>query len=94
MRMFWAASREKVQRELDDSLEALNREGHSVELYRSPVGIKSIFLRRALIERRLHYVGWTIRSGDALSRSVEDVLQRVERELRPGGILLMHEGEP
>jgi peptidoglycan/xylan/chitin deacetylase (PgdA/CDA1 family) len=92
MRMYWAASRKQVQRELDDSLTALNREGARIDLYRSPVGIKNFFLRRALIERGLQCVAWTIRSGDALSASVEDVLDHVEKELRPGSIILMHEG--
>jgi peptidoglycan/xylan/chitin deacetylase (PgdA/CDA1 family) len=56
------------------------------------VGIKNFFLRRALRERGLECVAWTIRSGDALSDSVEAVVERVERELRPGAIILMHEG--
>jgi len=92
MRMYWIAGRACVRRELDDSLTTLNRAGHRIELYRSPVGIKNFFLRRALEERHLQYVAWTIRSGDALGRSVESVVRRVEKELRPGAILLMHEG--
>lgn len=90
---FWASGRGRVQRELDDSLEVLSRENAAVSLYRSPVGIKNLFLRRALAERGLDCVAWTIRSGDALSHSVDAVLRRVERELRPGAILLMHESD-
>lgn len=92
LRMFWAAGPGLVRRELDDSLAALQREGASLSLYRSPVGIKNFFLRRALRERSLHCIAWTIRSGDALGRSAQAVVGRVERELRPGAIILMHEG--
>lgn len=93
MATYWAAGPGRVRRELDDSLAALRREGAAVSLYRSPVGIKNFFLRRALAERELSCVAWTIRSGDALSQSPDAVVKRVERELRPGAILLMHEGE-
>jgi peptidoglycan/xylan/chitin deacetylase (PgdA/CDA1 family) len=92
LRSYWAAGRQRVCRELDDSLAALHRQAHPLTLYRSPVGIKNIFLRRALKERDLQYVAWSIRSGDALSHSVEAVVRRVEKELLPGAILLMHEG--
>ncbi len=89
---YWAASPARVRRELDDSLAILNRPNVPVRLYRSPVGIKNFFLRRALAERRLQCVAWTIRSGDTFSRSVDVVRDRVERELRPGAIILVHEG--
>lgn len=89
---FWAAGRRRVVSELDNSLQALKRKGQQVQLYRSPVGIKNFFLRRALKERRLTCTAWTIRSGDALSRSVDEVVARVARELKPGAVILMHEG--
>jgi len=93
-RTFWAFGRRKVADELDRSLEALMRGECRPQLFRSPVGIKNVFLRRALSARRLHCVAWSIRSGDALSRSVASVVARVEQELRPGAIILLHEGPP
>lgn len=92
LKSYWIAGRARVRRELDRSLSVLTRKRQAVQLYRSPVGIKNFFLRRALSERGLNCVAWTIRSGDALSRSAEDVVARVARELRPGAIILMHEG--
>lgn len=92
MRKYWMAGGACVRRELDDALAVLSRGRHAITLYRSPVGIKNCFLRRALIERDLQYVAWSIRSGDALGRSVDAIVARVERELCPGAILLMHEG--
>ncbi len=92
MANFWCAGRGRVVRELDASLAVLNRSEQPVRLYRSPVGIKNFFLRRALRERSLHCVAWTIRSGDALARDVSTVVSKVEQGVQPGAIVLMHEG--
>jgi hypothetical protein len=56
------------------------------------VGIKNVFLAGALKKRDLICVGWTIRSGDCLGRRAEDVVENVMRQVRPGAILLLHEG--
>lgn len=92
MRTYWIAGRRRVCQELDHSLAVLNRPNQAVALYRSPVGFKNFFLRRALLERGLQCVAWTIRSGDGLGKDPAAIVARVERELRPGAILLMHEG--
>ncbi|CAA6677534.1 MULTISPECIES: polysaccharide deacetylase family protein [unclassified Lentimonas] len=92
LRDFWMAGPRRVARELDDSCAVLNAKGADVQLYRSPVGFKNLFLRRALRERQLRCVAWTIRSGDCLGKDSSAIVARVERELRPGAILLMHEG--
>ncbi|MGJ8654531.1 MAG: polysaccharide deacetylase family protein [Opitutaceae bacterium] len=89
---FWIASRQRVKRELDDSCAVLNAQGAAVQLYRSPVGFKNFFLRHALRERQLSCVAWTIRSGDGLGKDPAAIVARVGRELRPGAIVLMHEG--
>ena len=60
--------------------------------FRPPIGIKNLFLARALAARGLVCVGWSIRSRDSFSRDPEKVAARVLRRLRPGAIVLMHEG--
>jgi peptidoglycan-N-acetylglucosamine deacetylase len=92
LRNFWCAGRARVCREIDDSLMVLRDAGAQVWLYRSPAGIKNIFLRRCLRERNLACVAWSVRSGDGVSKSLDRVVRRVLREVRPGSILLMHEG--
>ncbi len=57
-----------------------------------PVGIKNFLLPAALAERKLQCVGWSVRSGDCLGRRPEKVVKKVMRHVRPGAILLMHEG--
>ena len=37
-------------------------------------------------------VGWTVRGLDTVSRDVEAVAARIMRRLKPGAIILLHEG--
>ena len=89
---FWCASRTRVARELDEGLAALHRGGAQPRWFRGPAGIKNIFLARALAARDLRCVGWNVRSFDSVGRDPAAIVQRVMRRLRPGAIVLMHEG--
>ena len=90
---FWCALPTRVNRELDDTLAVLRSLGVKPQRFRPPVGIKNLFLARALASRGLDCVGWTVRSGDCLARRPEDVVEKVMRQVRPGAILLLHEGQ-
>jgi len=89
---FWCASPARVRTELDDGLEALRRAGASPRWFRAPVGIKSPFLAGMLKGRGLCCVGWSVRSLDTIGSDPERVALRVTRAVRPGSIVLMHEG--
>ncbi|MCC5835753.1 MAG: polysaccharide deacetylase family protein [Opitutales bacterium] len=90
---FWCARRAQVCRELDDNLAVLHAAGAKVRCFRSPAGIRNVFLRRCLKERHLDCIGWSLRSGDAIGGSLESVVQKVRAKVRPGSIILMHEGK-
>ncbi|MDB6094438.1 MAG: acetyl xylan esterase [Verrucomicrobia bacterium] len=87
----WCASRRRLETELDSAIAVL-APITSLRWFRPPVGIKHFLLPRALAARKLEYVGWSLRSGDCLARSSIAVENNVRRHLRPGVILLMHEG--
>lgn len=89
---FWCASPARLAAELDRPLETLERQGARPQWFRAPVGIKHLLLGRALAHRGLGCVAWTIRSGDCLARSPEDVVRGITARLRPGAIVLLHEG--
>lgn len=89
---FWCAGPRRLGRELDGGLEALATAGVRPRWFRAPVGIKNVFLAPVLSRRGLRCVGWTIRSGDCLARDAGAVAAHVRAGLRPGAILLMHEG--
>jgi peptidoglycan/xylan/chitin deacetylase (PgdA/CDA1 family) len=89
---FWCASPARLGAELDEASRVLAPFGPPLRWFRPPVGIKHFLLSRALALRGLQCVTWTVRSGDCLSRRPETVRGNVLRQLRPGAIVLMHEG--
>ena len=89
---FWCASPSRLRVELDAALVVLRAAGLRPRWFRSPVGIKNFLLPAALAARQLQCVGWSIRSGDCLSRRPETVVTKVLRHLRQGTIVLVHEG--
>jgi len=89
---FWCATPSRLDRELDDGLAALRRAGVRPRWFRAPAGIKNLFLAGALSARGLRCVGWSVRSYDSMAHDPTKVVGRVMRRVRPGSIVLMHEG--
>ncbi len=89
---FWCAGPRRLAAELDRALAALREAGVKPRRFRAPVGIKHLLLAPALAQRDLGCVGWTIRSGDCHARSAAAVATKVASRLRPGAIVLLHEG--
>lgn len=61
-------------------------------LYRPPIGLKSPQLARAADQARLTVVGWSLRSFDTHTNDPEPIAARVLRRIRPGDIVLLHDG--
>lgn len=91
---FWCASPQRLASELDRGLSILNSLGVTVRHFRSPVGIKNLWLASALSKRSLECVGWSARGLELTGGDAHTVAKRVLRGLRPGSILLLHEGPP
>ena len=90
---FWCAGPRRVRAEIDEALRVLAAGGRPrVRWFRAPAGIKNLFLARVLAERRLRCIGWSVRSFDCAARSPAAAAARVLRQVRPGAIVLMHEG--
>lgn len=89
---FWCAGRQRLEREIDECLATLHACGAAVTWFRAPVGIKNLLLAGVLKRRGLRCLGWTIRSLDGIASEPDRVVRRVGTALRPGAILLMHEG--
>lgn len=90
---FWLAGQRRTAAEIDGCQAALSQSGGGMATgwFRSPAGIKTFFLRRILAERNLVLVGWSARGRETFSASIERPLRRLQRALRPGAILLVHE---
>lgn len=61
-------------------------------LYRPPVGLKRPELARAVWQRGLTLVTWSLHSRDTFARDPARVARRVLRKIRAGDIVLLHDG--
>jgi peptidoglycan/xylan/chitin deacetylase (PgdA/CDA1 family) len=66
--------------------------GTTPRYFRPPVGLSNPNTYRAAAALRLKVVGWNIRSLDTRSTDPEQIVRRIERRLRPGAIILLHDG--
>ncbi|WP_309384968.1 polysaccharide deacetylase family protein [Cerasicoccus frondis] len=89
---FWTFGRRHTAAEVDRALDAIEQTRGDAVFFRPPVGIKNLWLRRILRERNLRCVAWSIRSGDGVGKDPQAIIDHVQRQARPGDIVLMHEG--
>jgi peptidoglycan-N-acetylglucosamine deacetylase len=67
--------------------------GSSAEpLYRAPIGLKSPALARVAHARKATVVAWSIHSRDTLARDPQTTAAHILSRVRPGDIILMHDG--
>ena len=65
---------------------------HTPKLFRPPVGLSNPNVFRAAKTLGLRVVGWSIRSLDTKITEPEKIVARIERGLKPGAIILLHDG--
>jgi peptidoglycan-N-acetylglucosamine deacetylase len=66
--------------------------GYQPKYFRAPVGLRSPLLDPVLQSLNLKLVSWTRRGFDTITNNPATVLARLERDLRAGDILLLHDG--
>jgi peptidoglycan/xylan/chitin deacetylase (PgdA/CDA1 family) len=89
---FWLAGPRRTAREVDACDATLRCAGATASpWFRAPAGIKTFFLRRVLADRGRVLVGWSARGRETFSASPVAPLRRLQRNLCPGAILLVHE---
>ena len=92
---FWCLSRRRLRSEIDDCNEALRQCGVSTtRWFRSPLGFKNFLLHSELRRRGMRLVGWSARGHDGIASPIETVVRRVAKAVKPGAIVLLHEGMP
>lgn len=65
--------------------------GQAPRFFRAPAGLRNVFLEPVLAELGLHLASWTRRAYDTRQGQPEVVLQRLQRGLAAGDILLLHD---
>lgn len=61
-------------------------------LYRAPIGLKSPPLARAATRSGIRVCAWSLHARDTRDATAAQIAQRVLERVRPGDIILMHDG--
>jgi peptidoglycan-N-acetylglucosamine deacetylase len=88
------ASPSQVRNEISRAHQAITGvTGHIPRSFRAPHGYRGPFVARAI--RPYHYrsFGWTLGVWDSARPGIELIRARVRRGLRPGAIVLLHDGD-
>jgi peptidoglycan-N-acetylglucosamine deacetylase len=67
--------------------------GHVPRSFRAPHGYRGPFVARAIAPYRYRSFGWTLGVWDSARPGAELIRARVRRGLRPGAIVLLHDGD-
>ena len=90
---FWCALPSRIRTEIDECnrvLETLT--GSTPRWFRAPVGMKNPAVHPALARRGMRLIGWTVRGFDAVAADPAHVLARILTHVRPGAIIVLHQG--
>ncbi len=90
---FWCLPPGRIAHEIDRCSEAIRSiAGRDPHLFRAPVGMKNPAVHPLLARRKMRLVGWSIRGFDSIAREVAPVIRRIVPRVRPGSIIVMHQG--
>jgi peptidoglycan/xylan/chitin deacetylase (PgdA/CDA1 family) len=85
----------QVRSEIADASKAIaDAAGTPPRYFRSPYGSWSAVIRDAAMDHGLQPLDWSVNSGDWATPGVARILQVIERDLRPQGVVLMHDSAP
>lgn len=90
---FWALGPARMRTQVAQAQAVLTEIGGvAPRWFRAVVGMANPFVSAPLREHGLARVAWSARGFDAIAAEPAAVVARVERDLAPGAIVLMHEG--
>ncbi|HUR81669.1 MAG TPA: polysaccharide deacetylase family protein [Thermoanaerobaculia bacterium] len=90
---FWCSPPRRLAHEIDGCNRAITSiAGTQPRWFRAPVGMKNFFVHPALARRNMRLLGWTARGFDAVRSDPREVLGRILPSLRPGAIIVLHQG--
>jgi peptidoglycan/xylan/chitin deacetylase (PgdA/CDA1 family) len=90
---FWALGPRQMRAQIAANQATLTTiTGTAPRWFRAVVGMANPFVAAPLREQGLARVAWSARGFDALASDPQGVVARIERDLAPGAIVLLHEG--
>lgn len=90
---FWALGPRRMREEIDSAQRTLTAlAGIAPRRFRAVVGMANPFTAAPLKVHGLTRVAWSARGYDAVAKEPDAIVARIERDLEPGAIVLLHEG--
>ncbi|MDQ3287950.1 MAG: polysaccharide deacetylase family protein [Pseudomonadota bacterium] len=90
---FWALPPGRIRAEITRNQQLLgDLTGTPPRWFRAVVGMANPFVAPVLKSHGLARVAWSARGFDAVASDPQQVVARLERDLSPGAIVLLHEG--
>jgi peptidoglycan/xylan/chitin deacetylase (PgdA/CDA1 family) len=91
--MFWCMGARPISRELRSCSAAIEElAGRRPTLFRAPAGFRNCFVHPALAKMKMKLVGWSARGLDGSLDNVDKIVSRIEKRIKPGAIIVLHEG--
>ena len=93
--IFWCLLPSALRHQIDDCNAALAASGaNGPRWFRAPFGLKHVLLAPELARRGMRLIGWSVRGHDGIASDPDAVARRVISRVKPGAIVLLHEGKP
>jgi len=82
----------EVVSELETTNEVIEKvSGLKVKLFRPPFGVTNPRINRGVKAVGLQSIGWSIRSFDTTSKSKNTIVKSIEKKLKKGDVVLLHD---
>lgn len=92
---FWCLPPYRVAREIEEANDAIRTvSGVAPRFFRAPVGMKNPAVHPVLNRIGMRLIGWSSRAFDTRTGDVDVIVSRIFRGLKPGAIVLLHQGMP
>lgn len=90
---FWAALPRRAEKEIQQGVAAVHEStGILPTQIRLPAGLGNLFVHAVAEKAGLKTIGWSASGLDGIGHVPERVIERIFSALKPGGIILLHEG--
>ncbi|MEI6066590.1 MAG: polysaccharide deacetylase family protein [Methylococcaceae bacterium] len=78
--------------ELNQTSESVfNVTGKRLKLFRPPYGVTTPHLVKAANDLNYSIIGWSIRSFDTTTATAQVINRRIQKQIKPGAIILLHD---
>jgi peptidoglycan-N-acetylglucosamine deacetylase len=87
------ARRMKTELQLTEEI-VMKITGKKMKLFRPPYGVTNPVLARVVKKLGYHVVGWSLKSNDTVTSDSQVLLERLQKKVKGGDLLLFHDTKP